>query len=110
MSVTEKGKVDGIATTKDGNGIVLLISDHLEWKDEYKHLVTLQDKINAYISFMESGQYKKVYKGKKFKYGIIEIHFLYEPTEKAEKFLNTVQEQVRESGIQIRAVVSGDGD
>lgn len=55
MSVVDNKTVDGVALTDDKKGIILLITDHLEWKDEYQHLIMLQAKINAYISFL----YKK---------------------------------------------------
>ena len=53
MSVVDNKTVDGVALTDDKKGIILLITDHLEWKDEYQHLIMLQAKINAYISFLE---------------------------------------------------------
>lgn len=51
MSVVDNKTVDGIALTSDKNGIILLITDHLDWNDEYQHLMILQEKINAYIFF-----------------------------------------------------------
>jgi hypothetical protein len=71
--ITETDKIDGIAVDKKNNALVLLISDHLDWNDEYNHLITLQDKINAYISFIETEQYKENYPDKSFDCFIIEI-------------------------------------
>lgn len=105
MSVIDKKTIDSIAVTDD-EGIILLITDHLEWKDEYNHLVILQEKINAYISFLESGQYKDIYNNEEFRYGIIEIHFKYKLTEKANQFLRTVQNQISEIGLMIQYLVS----
>lgn len=39
MSVVDDNTVDGIALTDDNEGIVLLLSDHLDWDDEYNHLL-----------------------------------------------------------------------
>ena len=58
MSVVDNKTVDGVALTDDKKGIILLITDHLEWKDEYQHLIMLQAKINAYISFLEEKQWE----------------------------------------------------
>lgn len=69
-------------------------------------MITLQEKINDYISFLENGQYKEIYSNKEFRYGIIEIHFKYNPTEKAKQFLNTVQSQISEIGLIIQYFVS----
>ena len=51
MSVVDNKTVDGVTLTDDKKGIILLITDHLEWKDEYQHLIMLQAKINAYRDF-----------------------------------------------------------
>ena len=53
MSIVDNKTVDGIALTDDNNGIILLIADHMDWRDEYQHLVMLQEKINVYITFLE---------------------------------------------------------
>lgn len=109
MSVVDNKTVDGLALTDDNNGIILLITDHVDWRDEYQHLVMLQEKINVYISFLEEKQYEDIYKGVNITYGIIEIHFLYSLTINAEKFLRSVQNQVAELGVKIQYFVSQEG-
>ena len=84
----------------------LLITDHVDWRDEYEHLVMLQEKINAYISFLENKEYEDIYRGENIMYGIIEIHFLYTLTANAERFLQSVQDQVAELGVKIQYFVS----
>ena len=106
MSIVDNKTVDGIALTDDNNGIILLIADHMDWRDEYQHLVMLQEKINVYITFLEQKQYEDIYKGENITYGIIEIHFLYNLTANAEKFLQSVQNQVAELGVKIQYCVS----
>ena len=63
MSVVDNKTIDGVALTNDKNGIILLIADHLDWSDEYQHLMMLQRKINVYITFLEEKQYEEIYKG-----------------------------------------------
>lgn len=109
MSVVDNKTVDGVALTDDKNGIILLISDHVDWRDEYQHLLMLQEKINVYISFLEEKQYEDIYKGEGITYGIIDIHFLYSLTANAEKFLQSVQNQVAELGVTIQYCVSQEG-
>lgn len=106
MSVVDNKMVDGVALTDDKNGIILLITDHVDWSDEYQHLIILQEKINVYITFLEEKQYEEIYKGKEIVYGVIEIHFLHNLTINAEKFLQSVQNQVAELGIKIQYSVS----
>lgn len=105
MSVIDVDKIDGAGLVSKGNGIALLISDHLNWENEYQHLMTLQDKINNYIAFCESRQYQKIYPEQCIKFAIIEIHFMYEPTHKCIDFLKQVQNQVQKLGIKIDCYV-----
>ena len=106
MSILETNILDGVALTDDGQGLSLLITDHLDWGDEYRHLVLLQDKINAYIAYCEGGQYKKTYPDAVIRYGIIELHCLHEPTATAMEFLKQTQAQVTELGLTIRCHIS----
>lgn len=111
MSVIDNNTIDAMALTEDNKGIALLITDHLDWSDEYKHLITLQEKINTYVAFLEEKQYEDTYKNTTITYGIIEIHFLYEITSNAEKFLQSIQDQAGELGIRIECYISsGDTD
>ena len=105
MSVVDNKTVDGAGLTDD-KGIILLITDHVDWSDEYQHLVMLQEKINAYITFLEEKQYEEIYKEAEIAYGVIEIHFLHNLTDNAKKFLQAVQNQVTELGIKIQYCVS----
>ena len=38
MSVLESDKIDGVAVSGEDKVLNLLITDHLDFKDEYKHL------------------------------------------------------------------------
>lgn len=106
MPVLDKETVDGIALTQDGTGLVLLITDHLDWSNEYAHLLALQEKINAYILFCEEHQYQQIYKNNAIEYAIVEIHFRHEPTATAMKFLEQVQRQLTELGMTIECHIS----
>lgn len=61
MSVEEKNKIDIITSNKQGI-LVFTISDHLEWGSNNDHLVILQEKINSYLDFIESGQIAESYR------------------------------------------------
>ena len=105
MSVVDSTVVDGIALSENKNGIILLITDHLDWSEEYQHLMTLQEKINTYLGFLEEKQYEEMYKEETITYGIIEIHFQHNLTDNAENFLQAVQSQVAQYGIEIQCYV-----
>lgn len=101
MAITDINKIDGIGISNDGNILILMLGDHLNWKKEYKHLILLQEKINAYICFWEDKQYEEIYEGREFANCIIEIHFKHGTTEKCLQFLQVVQNQIAELGIGI---------
>ena len=94
MSVTESGTVDGIAVTKDGKTLKMLLTDHLDFTDEKDHLLILQDKINAYLGFIESEQYREIYPQSNIENVIIEIHFKYKISNNCKKFINAVNNQI----------------
>lgn len=105
MSVLEPNVVDGTAMSEDEKGLILFISDHLDWKSEEKHMHYLQNKINGYLMFCESKQYQEVYPGCEFEYGIIKIYFAKEISESGILFLNRIQEQIWEDGIIIECYI-----
>lgn len=105
MSISETNKIDALAVSQDGEALMLLIADHLPWDDEHTHLVVLQDKLNAYMSYIQSGDWKQQVQ-QNVKYAIIEIHFKHDITENCEKFLQSVQNLFGPHGVKIKAVIA----
>lgn len=56
MSVTETDKIDAFAIEKETKRVFLSIIDPLLWDDENVHLFALQEKVNTYLYFIESGE------------------------------------------------------
>ena len=56
MAIDNATVIDAIGEEKMTGDLVLTISDHLDWNNERDHLQALQDKINAYFDFIQSGQ------------------------------------------------------
>ncbi|HLH96422.1 MAG TPA: DUF6572 domain-containing protein [Xanthobacteraceae bacterium] len=56
MSLDNIRVIDAASTTKDGTTVVLNILDSWDWHDPHEHLYALQEKINAYLEFVGSGQ------------------------------------------------------
>jgi hypothetical protein len=82
MSVDEFKVVDIVSTDKNRN-IVLTVSDYLAWEEPARHLLVLQEKINVYLSFIESGEIYEKYPDAKDRPIRIEVVFKYQPTSKA---------------------------
>lgn len=74
MSLENTFTIDA-AGVEDQSGIaVLTIADSWDWNDVQSHLLALQDKLNAYFHFIESGQIWESYpaaKGRKISIDII---------------------------------------
>jgi len=103
VSILDKNKIDGIGKSMGENKLALMIADHLDWEDELQHLALLQDKINAYVSFIESGQIYSVYPDAKLVDGfIIDLRFKYKPTENCNKLLEVFRKNTQDLRIEFK--------
>lgn len=99
MSIDQTTVIDAVAIDRERNVLFLLLTDPLPWKDrpdcrEYDYLMLLQEKINAYLSYLETTQYQRQYPDQTFDLTVIEIRFQYDITDNFQKFLNTIRHQV----------------
>jgi hypothetical protein len=112
MSITETKVVDIIAVAEwEPDDVVLVITNHLEWGDKAQqgeHLLLLQEKINTYIAFIESGELLDSYPPAKGKKPKIRINGLYEMPEQGETFIDRVTEVLKGVGIGMEFVLKDD--
>ena len=101
MSVDQPEVIDVVSKDKKGS-IVLTISDHLDWNNTQEHLLALQEKINTYLTFLDSGEVYKKYPDAKGRPAEIEIMFHYPPNLQANQFLAKVKPIVENSGYGFR--------
>lgn len=111
MAIDNTNVIDGIAIDKNRKALCLLLIDHFAWNrnntlNERDHLILLQEKINAYIRYLETKQFEEQYPEEEIVMAIIEIHFKYDITENCENFLNVVQNEIGQYGIKIEAHIS----
>ena len=78
----------------------LTISDHLEWNRD--HLLMLQDKINAYLDFIESGQLYEAYPNAKGHSLVIDLVIQYRPSPDGEAFLAKVAAVIEQAGFKFQ--------
>jgi len=100
MSVTTSNVVDFTSISPKGD-VVLTISDHLEW-DNNEHILILQDKINAYLRFIESGDIYQQYPKAKGRNIMIEVVVKYDPDRNGKIFLDGVKEILNRAGYEFR--------
>jgi hypothetical protein len=104
MSVDEPDKIDLLVTDKEKNHVLLVIADHLDWEefDEGHHLELLQDKINAYLHFVEGGELVEMRPDLKGLPVIIQVDAKYPPSRKAVEFYRIAGPIVAEAGVSLQ--------
>jgi hypothetical protein len=102
MSVEEVGVVDAIGIETASQHVVLTISDHLDWADEHRHLVALQEKINTYLRVIESGEIDTAYPGSERRPRVIDVVMRVPPTDGALEFFRNAQAVLRDTGVVLR--------
>jgi hypothetical protein len=107
MTVENTGTVDAVGTDKETGEVRLSIIDHLPWGTE--HLRLLQDKINVYLGFIESGEIYASYPNAKGRPLVIDVYTRYRPTVEAERFLKQAEGVVANYGAALRQAPSMGG-
>lgn len=103
MSVTEANSVDVVVPDNQDGEVELVLVDHLPWKsDDENHLALLQEKINNYLAFVQTGQLIKEFPTARDRKIVLKINALYAPSEEGEKLLAAARPKVAELGIELR--------
>lgn len=102
MAVDQTKIVDIIGVENATGEVVLTISDHLEWDDSHEHQQMLQDKLNTYLAFIESGELFDKYPDAKGRRPRIDIVFKYRPDADAYAFLAKVKPIIENAGFGFR--------
>ena len=96
MSLESSMQIDYISLHEEY--VRCTVVDSMDWSNEGKHLLLLQEKINNYLMFIESDQIYVSYPKAVGKKIMISLYSLYPYTEKAKQFLSMVQKKLNESG------------
>ena len=108
MTVEQTSGLD-IAYIDQETGIThLAISDHLQWDGE--HLLILQEKINCYLSFIESGEIFDTLPFYKDRDVQIDVITKYKPTADALHFFGHVEVILKGAGVGFAHIGGTDGD
>jgi len=109
MSVKQKNKVDFIGINEEANEVRLGISDHLDWNEPELHYQLIQDKVNAYLAFIESGEILEVYPDSKGRKVAIELKAKFEPAAFTNGFFAKLEHVLSNAGYRFRIEVLGSG-
>ena len=99
MSVVDTDSIDAIGLDKDAQRIFLSIIDPLVWDNKNVHLFTLQEKINTYLHFIESGELLKTIPDGKGADIAIELVLKHMPTDEAITFFDKTMQILFDKGI-----------
>jgi hypothetical protein len=103
MTVEQLDKIDFANVDKASGDLWFTISDHLPWdKGETGHLVVLQDKLNAYLRFIESGEVFRKLPEAKGRSIIINLVGKYPLSQQAESFLQNAGGAIERAGFRLR--------
>lgn len=110
MALEDANTIDGAAYEGSDNTVVLLLTDAWGWDDEATHLGLLQDKINAYAAFVETGQYRQVFPDVDPDHCVFDISFAQPITERCLAFLRAAAAQLNEQLGIVLQVHAGGGE
>jgi hypothetical protein len=97
MSVEQTPVVDAIGIDRASGAVHLTITDHLQW--DQAHLFALQNKINSYLGFIESGEIFVSYPQARDRDIKIDVVMKFRPTEDAFAFLQQAETVIEKAGI-----------
>lgn len=107
MQLAEADTVDYLGLEKETGYIVLTLIDDCDWENELQHLAMLQNKINRYFDFVDSGEvYDEAVKvlGREIGRATpvkISILAQYEPIGEGLRFLQHVKNVARSANVMV---------
>jgi hypothetical protein len=103
VSIDETNVIDKISGDRETSDVLLFIFDHREWiGDELEHMYLLQEKINAYLRFVESDEIYEIYPHLKGRPVVIEVVGKFPLNERAQDFFNKVYPVIEGAGMKLR--------
>jgi hypothetical protein len=108
MSIDQLDKIDFYGVDRERTRVRLVITDHLDWEefDEGDHLELLQNKINAYLQFVEGGQWVKTRPDLEGVPIVIEVRAKHMPSTEALKFYRLAGPMVAEGGASLELTLT----
>jgi len=101
VAVDNSDIVDIVSIGSDGN-VVLTISDHLEWAETESHQLTLQDKLNRYLAFVESGEILESYPKAEGRPIVFSVVTQFDPDPSGLAFLERARTVIENAGFRFR--------
>jgi hypothetical protein len=102
MPIDKTNKIDFWWRDEERGLAVLAISDHLDWNHAPgEHLMLLQEKLNHYLYFIESGKMMQIKPTMKGLPVVIQVIGKYPLSEDARKFYRLTGETIANAGVSL---------
>lgn len=105
MSIDQSNVVDSIGFDPINDTVQLILTDHLGWagndRMDNEHMYLLQEKINSYLRFIESGEIYTAYPRSRGREVIIRVVAMNALSTKAKGFFDQIQKTLLTSGYRI---------
>ena len=102
MAVDQRDIIDIISIDEQRGGVVLTISDHLDWSNTSAHQEILQAKFNAYLAFVEGGQLVQQYPEAENRSVTFNVVFKNRPDGEGRKFPDRARAVIESAGFKLR--------
>jgi hypothetical protein len=103
MSIDQTDTIDFATIDKATGELRLTISDHLPWdENERDHLVLLQNKLNAYLRFIESGEALKKVPGAEGRSIVIDLVGKFPLSQQADAFFEKARAAIEGAGFRLQ--------
>ena len=105
--IEKAGVIDSIIHDAKTDEVVMTMVERRPWDDSEEQLFQLQEKLNAYVSFIMDGEMAEAYPALVSKLIRIRVECATPPTEAVRGFLAMIHEQLTFQGIVVDGVVTG---
>jgi hypothetical protein len=105
MSIKQQNVIDLVVLHPETGNVILILFDPFEWYDDAddgEHLLQLQEKLNAYLSFVQGGQLHKEWPNALGKAVEFQVHAFYPPGVQAKRFYELATKTASDVGFSLR--------
>lgn len=102
MAVDQPNVIDVAGISKSTGEMTLTISDHLDWADTVMHQTMLQEKFNAYLAFVESGEIFRRFPEAENRMIVFKVVFKFVPDRDGILFLDRARKVIESAGFLLR--------
>jgi hypothetical protein len=99
MAIDKTKTIDAIGIDRISGNVILSIFDEMDWTNSNEHLYKIQEKLNSYLSYVESGEICKSYSKAQGKKCEIYIVFKHSPSQHEIEFLSKFDKVIENAGV-----------